>query len=133
MMYYFNWLTDSIIGLDFLAFTALLLIDIVLIAYVLYLTIRSSPFGTVPKIFNLVFTFSFFITFWLVAYVLIHSLHYVISVWLSKNYNLYGQLSFILIVVAPTVIYLYLLYVSYLKNTYLSVDDLKRRHPSRQQ
>ena len=133
MAYYFNWLTNSIIGLNFLAFTALLLIDILLIAYVLYLAIRSSPFGTVPKVFNLIFTSSFFLTFWLAAYVAIHSLHYVISIWLSRSYDIYDQLSFILIVVAPTVIYLYVLYVSYLKNTYLSADDLKRRHPSRQQ
>lgn len=121
-----NYLIIKFIGCDATSFAALVLLDVVLIAIILREVILSIPLGTVSNIVSLMFTPAFFLTFWLVDYIIINTVKRILSGYLSEDYVLYGQVVSVLIVVLPTAIYLYILYSVYLKSTYLSANDLKR-------
>lgn len=92
-----------------------LLCDGLLICLVVYLAIRSIPFGRRSLLFDLVFTGSFFLTLGLLAITLIKCFMHLFKQWIPADSFAYIQAGYVLIFIVPTLLYIYILYVSYVK------------------
>lgn len=130
MIYYINYLINRILALSIAEFSVLIIIDVGLLLYMVYLITPSIPLGKPPKVFCLFFSAYFWLSFWLLTYSVVNILKIVLSHWIQENNNIYRQTAYALALAIPSVMYVYIFFSSYLKQLYLSAEDLKRHNLS---
>ena len=110
---------------SWLTFVLLLVADFLLLCHLIYRAILGGPFREENLGDILEYTSLFFLTSWLVSYIIMNIARVALAAWLPFPSVIWEYTGYILVIVGPSIIYIYNLYAIYMRNPYLTANDFK--------